>query len=103
GTGNAIVLHAWATNNSGCTVQGSVTIPTHTNPPPAIVFDNPTCPTTATVSNASSFTSFMWSADNADITGGWFTPSITFHPIHDGHVTITLRVYDATGCDMTAS
>jgi hypothetical protein len=103
GTGNPVVLHVGVNNSSFCYLQSSVTIPTHTNAPPAIQLASGSCPTSATVTNAGDFYSFNWSGDNVEIIDGWNSPTINFRPRGNGHVMLTVRVYDASGCDLTSS
>jgi len=103
GSGNAVVLHVSAQDSSYCPAQSSVTIPTRTVTPPVIALGTGSCPTTASVTNASDYVLFQWSADNAQISSSLYDSSITFHPSLNGHVTLTVLARDASGCDTTAS
>jgi len=104
GSGNPVVVHVSALQDgSSCPAQSSVTIPTRTLTPPVIALPTGSCVTTASVTNASDYAQFMWSADNASISGSTFDSSVTFHPIQNGHVTLTVVVRDGAGCEATSS
>ncbi|HEX7140500.1 MAG TPA: hypothetical protein VF219_21795, partial [Vicinamibacterales bacterium] len=102
GSGNPVALSVSASNSSG-TTQSSISVPIHTNPPPVIELGSGSCPNTATVANASSFYAFMWSGDGVNISGGWNSATVTFYPTRNGHITLSVRVYDYSGCDMTST
>ena len=104
GSGNAVVLHVSAQNgSSSCAAEGSVTLTTRVLTAPVIALGGGSCPATASVTNASEYTQFQWSADNAEITGSLNDASITFHARQNGHVTLTVVARDAGGCETTAS
>ncbi|HEX7677517.1 MAG TPA: hypothetical protein VF713_05295, partial [Thermoanaerobaculia bacterium] len=104
GSGNAVVVHVWAQNgSSSCAAQSSVTFPTRIPAAPVIALGAGSCPATASVTNASEYTQFQWSANNAEITSSLYDASVTFHARQNGHVTLTVVARDAGGCETTAS
>jgi len=104
GSGNPVVVHVSAqTDSSSCPAESSVTLPTRVLAPPVIALGTGSCPTTASVTNASDYVQFQWSADNAEISSSTFESSVTFHAVQNGHVTLTVVARDATGCAATSS
>src|SRR3954454_20493661 len=104
GSGAAVVVHVSAQDDSSsCPAQSSVTLPTRTLAPPVIALGTGSCPTTASVTNASDYTQFMWSADNAEISSSTFESSVTFPARQNGHVTLTVTVRDNEGCEAISS
>ncbi len=104
GSGNALVVHVLAQNgSSACAARSSVTLPTSIPAAPVIALGDGSCPATASVTNASAYTQFTWSAGNAEITSSLYDASITFHARQNGHVILTVVARDAGGCESTAS
>jgi large repetitive protein len=102
GTGNAVVLNVTAQTATGSS-SGSVTVPTRTPVVPVIELGSGSCPTTATVTNASQFANFNWLIDGGEISGSLYGPSVTFHASGNGRVTVTVIATDLTGCQATAT
>jgi hypothetical protein len=104
GSGNAVVVHVWAHDgSSSCAAPSSLTLPTRIPAVPVIALGAGSCPATASVTNTSDYTQFMWSADNAEITSSLYDASVTFHARQNGHVTLTVVARDSGGCESTAS
>jgi hypothetical protein len=105
GSGNPVVVHvsAQGSSSSSCLAQSSVTLPTRVPTAPVLALGTGSCPANASVTNASDYTQFLWSADNAEMTSSLYDAAVTFHAARNGHVTLTVVARDASGCESTAS
>ena len=61
--GLPVVVHVFAANSTSC-ATGSVVIPTYALPQPAIQLVSGSCPNSATVTNASSYTAVYWGSND---------------------------------------
>jgi hypothetical protein len=103
GTG-PVTLSAFAHDNLGCYAPtATLQVPLRVIPPPQIQVDSQSCPTTATIANATDFAYFHWDVGNASVTGDYNSSSLTFQPSGNGVMTLIATGWDANGCSSTST
>ena len=102
GSGRPVVVHVSASNDQIC-ATGSVTVPTYALAAPVIALGSGSCPNSATVTNASTYTSIGWSSGDVIFTSSPYGAAVTFVPVHNGHITISVSAYDENGCNAVGS
>jgi large repetitive protein len=103
GTG-PVTLTAFAQDSLGCNAPtATLQVPLRVLAPPQIQVNSQSCPTTATIANATDFTYFHWEVGNASVTGDYNSSSLTFQPSGNGVMTLIATGWDANGCSSTST
>jgi hypothetical protein len=102
GSGNPVVVTANAQVAGSCAASASVTVPVNATPAtPLIVFNDPSCPTSASISNASEFSMMSWQWGGVVISGSTFGPTLSFTPSGNGTVTVIATATTLAGCQVS--
>jgi hypothetical protein len=103
GTG-PVTLNAYAQDSMGCMAPpAALQVPLRVIAPPQIQVNSQSCPTTATIANASNFTQIHWDVGNASVTGDYNSPTLTFQPGGNGVMTLIATGWDANGCSSSST
>jgi D-lyxose ketol-isomerase len=103
GTG-PVTLTASARDSFGCNAPtATLQVPLRVIAPPQIQVNSQSCPTTATIANATDFTQINWEVGNASVTGDYNSPSLTFQPSGNGVLTLIATGWDANGCSSSST